>query len=297
MPQAGMSFGDEQIRDTVPIVFAAKVLKVIEDKLVFGKIATKEYEGEINRVGDRVVILGLGEVTIRKYDPKVAKAVPEDPVQYESPQDSAIFLDVDQAYYYGLTEGDIKKKQSKVDHMTNYAAKAGVGLDKKVDTYIASLYDQGAMGSTPYILATGLDSAKITSSIGELWEALEKVNVDKKFLVLPPWVILRLFYAGIVLAEDLKGELKNGFIGRILQFDMYQSNQVNRPDETKWHNAIMAGSYDSIAFVQQLIESEQLRLSSDFADATRGLHVWGSRVIKPRELYWADLTGKAETQV
>jgi len=297
MPQAGMSFGNEEIRDAVPIIFAAKVLKVIEDKLVFGKIATKEYEGEINEVGDRVVIRGLGEVTIRKYDPKAAKAVPEDPVQYETPQDSAIFLDVDQAYYYGISEGDIKKKQSDLNHMANYAEKAGFGLDKKVDSYIANLYNKGAMGDTPYVLATSLDSAKITSTIGELWDALELVNVDRKWIVLPSWVILRLLYAGIVKAEDLKGELKNGFIGRVLNFNMYQSNRVAKPDETKWHNAIMAGSYDSIAFVQQLLQSESLRLPGDFASATRGLHVWGSRVIKPKELYWADMTGKAESQV
>ena len=54
MPQAGMSFGNEEIRDTVPIIFAAKVLKVIEDKLVFGKIATKEYQGEINDLLGRI---------------------------------------------------------------------------------------------------------------------------------------------------------------------------------------------------------------------------------------------------
>jgi len=145
MPQEGMSFGNEEIRDAVPVIFAAKVLKVIEDKLVFGKIATKEYEGEISEVGSRVVIRGLGEVTIRKYDPKQAKIDKVDPVQYETPQDSAIFLDVDQAYYYGLSEGDIKKKQSDLDHMTNYAAKAGYGLDKKVDSYIGCLYNTGAM--------------------------------------------------------------------------------------------------------------------------------------------------------
>ena len=297
MPQAGMSFGNEEVRDAIPIIFAAKVLKEIEDKLVFGKIATKEYEGEINNVGDRVVIRGLGEVTIRKYDPKAAKAVPEDPVQYETPQDSAIFLDVDQAYYYGIGMGDIKKKQSDLNHMTNYAQKAGFGLDGKVDAYIASLYNKGAMGDTPYVLATSLDSAKITSTIGELWDALQLVNVDKKWIVLPSWVILRLLYAGIVLAEDLKGNLKNGFIGQVLNFDMYQSNRVAKPDETKWHHAIMAGSYDSIAFVQQIIETEQLRLASDFATVQRGLHVWGSRVIKPKELYWADVTGKAESKV
>jgi len=297
MPQAGMSFGNEEIRDTVPIIFAAKVLKVIEDKLVFGKIATKEYQGEINEVGDRVVITGLGEVTIRKYDPKAAKAVPEDPVQYETPIDSAIFLDVDQAYYWGISEGDIKKKQSKVNHMTNYAGKAGYGLDKQVDAYIASLYTAGAMGATPYVKDTTVDSASVTSALGELWDALELVNIDRKFIVLPSWVILRLLYAGIVAAEDLKGELKNGFIGRVLNFEMYQSNLCAKPDETKWHNAIMAGSYDSIAFVQQMIQSESLRLQGDFASAQRGLHVWGSRVIKPKELYWADLQGVVETKI
>lgn len=297
MPQAGMSFGNQEIRDAVPIIFAAKVLKVIDDKLVFGKIATKEYEGEIENVGDRVVIRGLGEVTIRKYDPKAAKAAGKNPVQYETPQDSAIFLDVDQAYYYGISEGDIKKKQSDLDHMTNYAQKAGYGLDKKVDAYIASLYNMGALGATPYVKDTSVDSASVTSALGELWDALELVNIDRKYIVLPSWVVLRLLYAGIVNADDLKGELKNGFIGRVLNFEMYQSNRCYNINSEKWHHAIMAGSYDSIAFVQQILETEALRLQGDFASATRGLHVWGSRVIKPKELYWADLQGVVETQI
>ena len=301
MPQEGMSFGNEEIRDAVPVIFAAKVLKVIDDKLVFGKIATKEYEGEISEVGSRVVIRGLGEVTIRNYDPKTAKAAGVDPVQYETPQDSAIFLDVDQAYYYGLSEGDIKKKQSDLNHMTNYAEKAGYGLDKKVDSYIGGLYATGAYGATPYVQVVDVDSSNVTSAIGELWDALELVNIDKKFIVLPSWLVLRLLYAGIVNADDLKGELKNGFIGRVLQFNMFQSNRCAKlPTEAnpeKWHNAIMAGSYDSIAFVQQIIETESLRLQGDFASATRGLHVWGSRVIKPKELYWADLKGAMETHV
>ena len=297
MPQAGMSFGNEEIRDAIPIIFAAKVLKEIDDKLVFGKIATKEYQGEIENVGDRVVIRGLGEVTIRKYDPKAAKAVPEDPVQYETPQDSAIFLDVDQAYYYGIGIGDIKKKQSDLNHMTNYAQKAGFGLDGKVDAYIASLYNKGTMGATPYVKDTTVDSKSITSALGELWDALQFKNIDRKFVVLPSWAVLRLLYAGIVLAQDLKGTLKNGFIGQVLNFDMYQSNLCAAVDATKWHTAVMAGSYDSIAFVQQIIETESLRLASDFATVQRGLHVWGSRVIKPKELYWADLQGVVETNV
>ena len=77
---------------------------------------------------------------------------------------------------------------------------------------------------------------------------------------------------------------------------MYQSNRCTALAGTK-HNAVMCGSYDSIAFVQQMIESEILRLESEFADAIRGLHVWGSRVIKPKELFYADVTYAAEEEI
>ena len=285
-----INFGDAAIRDTIPVIFSAKILKVIDDKLVFGKIATKEYQGEISEKGSRVQITGIGEVTINEYDDAADPAV-----TYEAPKDSAIFLDVDKAYYYGIVIGDIKKKQSTVDFMTPYAAKAGYGLDKKVDTFIAALYDKTATGEA-YVTDATCDTYSITSLIGELWDACEGVNIEKKWIVLPSWMVLKLLLAGIVQAQDLKGSLKNGFIGRVLNFDMYQSNRCTALAGTK-HNAVMAGSYDSIAFVQQIIESESLRLETRFADAIRGLHVWGSRVIKPKELFYADVTYAAEEEI
>jgi len=285
-----INFGDPAIRDAIPVIFSGKVLKAIDDRLVFGKIATKEYQGEISQSGSRVTILGLGDVTINEYDDTAGT-----PVEYEAPADSSIFLDVDKAYYYGIVIGDIKKKQSKIDFMTPYATKAGYGLDKKVDTFIAALYDKTATGAA-YVADTTVDTYSIVSDIGELWDACEGVNVGKKWIVLPSWIVLKLQLAGIVQAQDLKGSLKNGFIGHVLNFDMYQSNRCTALAGTK-HNAIMAGSYDSIAFVQQIIESESIRLESRFADAIRGLHVWGSRVIKPKELFYADLTYAAEEEI
>lgn len=285
-----INFGDAAIRDTIPIIFSAKILTVIEDKLVFGKIATKEYQGDISEKGSRVQIPGIGDVTINEYDDTAGT-----PVSYEAPKDSAIFLDVDKAYYYGIVIGDIKKKQSQIDFLNPYAKKAGYGLDKKVDTFIAALYDQTATAAA-YVTDATVDTYSVASTIGELWDACEGVNVDKKWIVLPSWMVLKLLLAGIVQANDLKGELKNGFIGKVLNFDMYQSNRCKALAGTK-HHAIMCGSYDSIAFVQQILESEVIRLESRFADAVRGLHVWGSRVIKPKELFYADVTYAAEEEI
>ena len=95
---------DNNMRDAIPVVFSAKVLDVISDDLVYGKIATKEYEGEIKESGDRIKIRGLGDVTITAYTSA--------DVNYQIPVDSAIFLDIDQKYYYGVTLGDISKMQS-----------------------------------------------------------------------------------------------------------------------------------------------------------------------------------------
>jgi hypothetical protein len=291
-----INFGDAAIRDAIPVIFSAKVLKEIDDKLVFGKIATKEYQGEISEKGSRVVIRGIGDVTINEYDDTKVVSGTDAPVQYEAPKDSAIFLDVDKAYYYGIVIGDIKKKQSDINFMTPYAQKAGYGLDKKVDTFIADLYDKTAVGAA-YVADASVDTTTVTSVIGELWDACEGVNIEKKFIVLPSWVTLKLLLAGIIHAQDLKGTLKNGFVGNVLGFDMYQSNRCHVLTTGTKNHAIMAGSYDSIAFVQQMIESESIRLETRFADAIRGLHVWGSRVIKPKELFYADMTYAVETKI
>ena len=59
----------------------------------------------------------------------------------------------------------------------------------------------------------------------------------------------------------------------------------------------MAGSYQSIAFVDQMTESESLRSQGYFADLIRGLHVWGARVVKPKELFYLDLEEAPETTI
>lgn len=290
-----MSFGDVNVRDSVPVIFSAQVLEEIDNKLVFGKIATKQYEREIQNKGDRVIIRGLGDVTVTEYDPTAHEAASTDSVSYERPSDSAIQLDIDQAYYYAIAFGDIKKKQIDIDIMSRYAKKAGYGLDVKVDEYIAALYDETAEAAA-YVTDATCDTYSVTSTIGELWDALQGVNVDRKWIVLPSWMVLKLQLAGIVQAQKLEGELKNGFIGRVLNFDMYQSNNCYDLGGTKQH-AVMAGSYDCIAFAQQIIESEMLRLEGSFSDAIRGLHVWGARVIKPKELFYADVTYADEEEI
>ena len=289
------------MRDAIPVIFAATLLEELKNKLVFGKIAFKKHSGEIKEKGDRIKLKGYGGVEIHDYAPDDPAWVAAHPngIKYDTPEAAAMFLDVDHAKDYALKLHDITELQSDPAAREHYAKEAGYGLEEEVDKYIASLYSQSAFGS--YVLKhTGMTTALITSYIGELGLRLKKVNVEDKWIAFPPWVSLKLQLAGIVQAEDLKGELKNGFIGKILHFDMYESNNCPELDPVtagRRRNIISAGSYQSIAFVDQMTESESLRSQGYFADLIRGLHVWGARVVKPKELFYLDLEEAPEQNI
>jgi len=289
------------MRDAIPVIFAATLLQELKNELVFGKIAYKKHSGEIKERGDRVKLKGYGKVTTDDYkpgDPTWDAAHPNG-INYETPEAAAIFLDIDQAKDYGIKLHDISELQSDPAARQHYGEEAAFSLLADVDKYIAAMYDQSALG-THVLKHTAMTTTLITSYIGELWTALKDVNVNKKWCVIPPWVALKLQLAGIVHADDLKGELKNGFLGRVLQFDMFMSNntQALTPVTAGYkRNIVMAGSYQSVAFADQMTEAETLRSQGYFADLVRGLHVWGARVVKPKELFYLDLEFAPETTI
>ena len=289
------------MREAIPVIFAATLLEEIKNLLVFGKIAFKKHSGEIKEKGDRIKLKGYGSVDIDDYNPGDAAwdAAHPNGIIYQTPEAAAMFLDVDHAKDYGIKLHDMTELQSDPAARQHYAKEAAYGLVEKVDLFLAGLYTQSALGT--YVLKnTATNTANVTSDIGELWTALKGVNIEKKFITIPPWVALKLLLAGVLHADDLKGELKNGFIGRVLQFDMYMSNNcpVVTPATAGYkRNIITAGSYQAIAFVDQMTEAETLRSQGWFADLVRGLHVWGGRVVKPKELFYLDLEYAPETLI
>lgn len=289
------------MKDAIPVIFAATLLAEIKNELVHGKIAYKKHSGEIKEKGDRIKLKGYGGVTINDYAPGDPTWDGLNPtgITYQDVQAAAMFLDVDHAKDYAIKLHDITELQSDPAARQHYAKEAAYGLVEQVDLFLAGLYTQSAKGA--YVLKhSAMTTSLITSYIGELWTALKGVNIKKKWIVIPPWVSLKLLLAGVLHADDLKGELQNGFIGNVLQFDMYMSN--NCPALTPVtagypRNIITAGSYQAMAFVDQMTESESLRSQGYFADLIRGLHVWGGRLVKPKELFYLDLEFAPEVNI
>lgn len=272
----------------VPQIWTTKILRTLEDNLIAKKICNMDAEGEIKKAGDTVYFNGLSDPTITAYTGSVS---------YEGLQDAGMTMVIDQQNYFAFKVTDIQKAQANVDLKGSQAARAAYKLKEACDTNILSLYGDANLTYTD----ASLDSATAISTFGEIQNQLAQVNVPSSdmWCVIPPWVQLKLKLAGIKFSinEGINGTGGMAWTNE-LGFDIYVTNQVvNTGTVAAPVSKVMAGSYSSIAFAQQIVETESLRLEGSFDTGVRGLHVFGRKVVRPDLLCTATLTYAAETSI
>lgn len=272
----------------VPQIWTTKILRTLEDNLVAKKICNMDAEGEIKKAGDTVHFNGLADPTITAYTGSVT---------YEGLQDSGLSMVIDQQNYFAFKVSDIQKAQANVDLKGSQAARAAYKLKEACDTNIMGVYDQANLTVTD----SSCDTATILSTFGAIQQELAQVNVPSSdmWCVIPPWVQLKLKLAGIKfnINEGINGTGGMAWT-KELGFDIFVTNQVvNTGTVAAPVSKVMAGSYSAIAFAQQIIETESMRLHDSFDTGVRGLHVFGKKVVRPDLLCTATLTFTAETAI
>lgn len=270
----------------IPEIWDAAVYRTLEDNLVARKIC-RNYSNKVKKAGDVIHFNGLAEPSVAPYTGEVA---------YETLVAGTVSLLIDQQNYYGFDVTDVEEAMANVDLKGSQAERAGYALKKACDTYIMKLYSE-AGNSIPD--DNDCDTATIISDIGLMKQKLAENNVNENdmWLVIPPWVQLKLELAGIKFSinEGING--KGGMMwAKVLGFDTFVTNQVHESASTPVSH-IMGGSYNAIVFAEALMKSEALRAEKAFSTHIRGLHVFGAKVVKPKELVTAKLTYAAETAI
>jgi hypothetical protein len=189
--------------------------------------------------------------------------------------------------------------------------RAGYGLRRKADSYCAGLYTD--ISATNQV---GSDASPITgawSAAGTMaYDRLVDIGVlldnqdipdDGRFVVIPPWFEAYLLKDARFVGYGTPGQLEmllNGFrgesitqpnngggpgalpIGRAAGFDIYKSNQVPNTTATKYK--IIAGHPMAWSFASQVVEVDAFRPERRFADAVKGLFVYGAKILRPNAL-------------
>ena len=275
---------NKDIQAFIPEIWEAAVYRTLEDNLI-GKKICRNKSDQVASFGDTIHFNGLADPTVSAYTGTVT---------YEGLQDSTVSLLIDQDNYYAFKVKDLDKVMANIDAKGSQAERAAYQLKRTCDTYIMGLYSQTA--NTTITDAT-LDTTTIFSTIGEAKKVLAENNVEESnmWMVIPPWVQLKLELAGI------KFSINEGINGKggmkwcdVLGFDIFVTNQVNN-NGTVYN--VMAGSYDAMVYAESLMDSEVLRAQTAFENYVRGHHVFGAKVIKPKELVHLALTEAAETAI
>jgi hypothetical protein len=267
-----------------PEIWSALTLDALRNSLVYAQpeLVNRNYEGEISSQGQSVHITTIGDPTIGDY-------APGDTISYEDIETAGTDLVIDQGKYFAFKIDDVDKAQALMNPMTQMAQNAAYGLRDKADAYVASLYtgvaSANVLGSTgsPIDIHTTYTDA-YSKVLVPLRTKLNRANVPKegRYVVASPEFIGSMLNDDRFVKVDASGGtegLRNGMVGRAAGFDILESN--NTPNPSGDTQVIQAGYPGAITYVDQILETEALRLQTTIADAIRGLHVYGAKLLRP----------------
>ena len=286
------------IDNFIPTIWSARILVALEKAHVYTQPAAvnTDYEGEISAVGDTVNINSIGDPTIFDYTKNTDMPSPETLTGTQKT------LTIDQAKAFNFQVDDVDKAQQKPKVMDTALSRAAYKLNDIADGYIAAKMVAGSTLNT-----IGTDASPITPTVSsgdsgayeqlvDLGTKLTENNVPTqgRWVVVPPW------YHGLLQKDSrfinnqaLSGTnaiLLNGQVGQAAGFNILESNNVptaaapggNPNPNTRYK--IVAGHQMATSWAEQINQVKAYEPERRFADAVKGLHLYGAFVERPEAL-------------
>jgi hypothetical protein len=264
-------------------VWAAQILQNLQKSLVYGQapVINRDYEGDIKGKGDTVRITAHGPITISNYDKTTGLSDPEEL------DDASTTLDISQAKSFNFRIEDIDRAQMNVKLMESATRDAAYQLAEVADEYIAGIMAAqagSAVGSDSVPKVFDGSTNDVTDEILAMKVALDEANApfEGRWLIMPPWLTKMLLKDSSITDPKwsaVEGVMMNGQIGKLYGFNILQSNNVPNTTGTKYK--VLAGIGRATTFADSVNETEAYRPDKFFADALRGLHCYGCKVIDP----------------
>lgn len=276
------------ISSFIPQIWDARLLNALDKSHVFANVVNRDYEGDIKQQGDTVKINTIGAVTIGDYTKNTDFTSGP-----ETLATTAQSLTIDQAKYFNFQVDDVDAAQAAGDVMDKAMERAAYGLNDAADAYLAKqLADSITAGNGNLVAAdaVALTAANVYENVVKMKLLLDKANVPTvgRWLVAPPEMIAlilqddRFVKTGGSMAEDV---LQSGVVARAAGFDIYMSNNCFSKTATGTTTfTVTAGDEGACTYAEQIVSTEAYRPEKRFADAVKGLHVYGAKVVDAKRL-------------
>ena len=298
----------------LPSIYSRKVLNFFRKSSVVEAITNTDYAGEISAYGDSVKIIKEPVISVSDYTRNT------DTTETRL-TDQEINLVVDSAKAFKFIVDDIETNMSHVNFKEVATSSAAYALRDSYDAaVIANMFSGVSTSSPDHVI--GADAAAATQTMGQhqggsnsidltgsdgtgtdpldvmafMAKLLDEQNVPEegRWFVAPPAWYEQLSQSGSkLMSVDFnagQGSIRNGLVssGKLRGFDMYKSNNIAAASTAS--GKVLAGHISSTATAQTIISTETLRDPTSFGDIVRGLHVYGSKVLRPEALVSAFFT-------
>lgn len=282
----------------IPEIWSGKLVEKFYDATVFGEIANTDYEGEISKMGDKVIIRTVPTITIRDYKKGGT-------LQVERPESANVELNITEAKYFNFVVDSIDKYQTDLNLMDLWAADAGEQMKIAVDTDIlADVYADAASAnkgatagrkSASFDLGvTGTPVVLTAANILDVITRCSTVADEQNWPESGRWMVIPAWFRYLLVNSDLKNAsvmgddssvMRNGRIGMIDRWMIYVSNNIAGVTDgafTCYH--VTFGHKSGLTFASQMTEMDSLKAESTFGTLVRGLNVYGYEVIKTESI-------------
>lgn len=277
-----------------PEVYSGKLVEKFYKATVFGEIASTDYEGEIAGFGAQVKIRTIPDITVSDY-------IVGNGLGAQYPSSSSVTLNIDQAKSFAVALSLVDSRQSDLDMADIFANDGAIQLriaaDADMLTTIPADVSADNQGTT-----AGVDSGNINLGdssnpvsvskttvvdfIVDCGTVLDEQNVpdEGRWFVAPPWFMALIKQSDLriaSLAGDSQSIARNGKVGEIDRFTMYQSRNLltQTSPGPAWY--CMFGHSAGLTFAAQIVECQMIDNPNDFGYIIRGLMVFGYEVIGP----------------
>jgi len=275
-----MAIGDFQASK-----WTAKVELLAQEKSIVSTITNQNYQIDAN--GAKSVVMNLvDDITIGTYTP--GSDITVTPLD-----DTQKILTMDQAKYFAFPVDIVDKTQSTADFMNAAMTQAGQKIALTADNYVfgSNTYGDADIPSGNKIGSVGspetINSSNVLSKLYAIAEIMDGQNIprdDNRWVAIPPWFNTKLAIAGVAKQTDNMKTFSFGVVRQVAGLNIVMSNQLTALGTGTDEYQILAFSGRAIPFATSVQKLQIMDMENQFAQLVKGLFVFGSKVLFPKEV-------------
>ena len=266
------------ITNFIPTIWSETLYQKLDKQYVAISNCNRDFDGEIKGMGSVVKICGVGDIEISDYAKNSDMSSPQ------TLSDTVREITIDNAKCFNFQIDDVDRAQATPKLMEAAMKNAAAALADDADKYIYTMLTDVEQECS-YEYPSENDLIDIVLKAREKLFENNVTDLSDVVFEVSPKVASLVLKAKAYISTENTDSLDKGYLGTFLGCKVYASNNIYREEDDDYiFDYCIMRTKRAVAFAEQISDIEAYRPEKRFADAVKGLHLYGASVIYPEEV-------------